>query len=201
MGQQTIIFYERMVQTMNRNFNLPRLTETQKNALFAFGEKTKAGTGCNLMIAASMCEGELTKAILMNLSDLVESVGITDEEFEQLIYQIRLEAAENIMNMEKHNQAKAGKKADTFSWRDLARKKILATFGNERIGTTLIRLSYVEYVTVDPDLKQIIHDLAAQVAQMNVFHLEKYPELLAEARKNDDFWKIRVDDLGYFTVK
>ena len=65
---------------MNRNFNLPGLTETQKNALFAFGEKTKAGTGCNLMIAASMCEGDLTKAILMNLADLVETVGITDEE-------------------------------------------------------------------------------------------------------------------------
>ena len=196
-----INLFERKVQTMNAFLNNSTLTETQKNALFAFGEMDKTGTGVNLMIAASMCEGELTNAILMNLSDLVESVGITDEEFEPLIYQIRLEAAENIMNMEKHNQAKAGEKSDAFSWRDLARKKILATFGNERIGTTLIRLSYVEYVTVDPDLKQIIHDLAAQVAQMNVFHLEKYPELLAEARKNDDFWKIRVDDLGYFTVK
>ena len=101
MGQQTIIFYERMVQTMNRNFNLPRLTETQKNALFAFGEKTKAGTGCNLMIAASMCEGDLTKAILMNLADLVETVGITDEEMEHLLYQVRMGTTENIMNMEK----------------------------------------------------------------------------------------------------
>ena len=77
-------FYERMVQTMNRLFNSITLTETQKNALFAFG------TGANLIIAACMCEGELTKAILMNLADLIESVGITDEEFEQLIYQIRL---------------------------------------------------------------------------------------------------------------
>lgn len=83
-------FYERMVQTMNRLFNSITLTETQKNALFAFGEKDKIGTGANLIIAACMCEDELTKAILMNLADLIESVGITDEEFEQLIYQIRL---------------------------------------------------------------------------------------------------------------
>lgn len=197
----TINLFERKVQTMNAFLNNSTLTETQKNALFAFGEMDKTGTGVNLMIAASMCEGELTKAILMNLSDLVESVGITDEEFEQLIYQIRLEAAENIMNAEKHYQAKAGEKSDAFSWRNLIRNKILATFGNERIGTTLINLSYVEYVTVDPDLKQIIHDLTSQIATMNVFHPEKYPDLLTEARKVDDLWKIKTDDLGYFTVK
>lgn len=46
---------------MNRLFNSITLTETQKNALFAFGEKDKVGTGANLIIAASMCEGKLTK--------------------------------------------------------------------------------------------------------------------------------------------
>ena len=56
---------------MNAFLNNSTLTETQKNALFAFGELDKTGTGVNLMIAASMCEGDLIKAILMNLSDLV----------------------------------------------------------------------------------------------------------------------------------
>jgi len=64
--------------------------------------------------------GELTKTIRISLSTLIESVGITDEEFEQLIYQIRLKVAENIMNAEKQHQPKAGKKSDAFSWRDLA---------------------------------------------------------------------------------
>jgi hypothetical protein len=36
---------------------------------------------------------------------------------------------------------------------------------------------------------------------MNVFHLEKYQDLLTEARKVDELWRIKVDDLGYFTVK
>ena len=70
---------------MNAFLNNSTLTETQKNALFAFGEMDKTGTGVNLMIAASMCEGELSKAILMNLSDLVESVGITDENLPKTI--------------------------------------------------------------------------------------------------------------------
>ena len=48
---------------MNRLFNSITFTETQKNALFAFGEKDKIGTGANLIIAACMCEGELTKRI------------------------------------------------------------------------------------------------------------------------------------------
>lgn len=124
---------------MNSNFNLPRHTETQKNALFAFGEKIKAGTGCNLMIAASMCEGDLTKAILTNFADLIETVGITDEEMEQLLYEIRMETAENIMNMEKDYEGWTGKKSDTLPWRDFA-KKILATFGYDECGTTIRRL-------------------------------------------------------------
>ena len=36
---------------------------------------------------------------------------------------------------------------------------------------------------------------------MNVFHPEKYPDLLTEARKADVLWKIKTDDLGYFTAK
>jgi len=200
MGQQSIIS-ERMVQTMNRNFNFPRLTETQKNALFAFGEKTKAETGCNLIIAASMCEGELTKAILMNLADVIETVGITDEEMEQLLYQVRAEAAQNITNKEMDYEGWTGKKPGAHPWRDFARKKILAAFGHDMCGITIRRMCYVEHVTVDPDLKQIVHDLASQVATMNVFHLEKYQDLLTEARKVDELWRIKVDDLGYFTVK
>lgn len=199
MEQKTLL--ERTVQIMNRLFNIDTLTETQKNALFAFGEKDRIGTSCNLMIAASMCEGQLSGAILMNLSDLIDSVGITDEEFEELIYQIRLETEETIRNMEKDAQNRTGKKSDALPWRETARKKILAAFGSERCGNTVVRLAYIEHVTVDPDLKQIVHDLASQIAMMNVFHQEKYPELLADARRVDDMWKIKADDLGYFTVK
>ena len=50
MGTKIHHLQERTVTTMN--FNVNTLTETQKNALFAFGEKNKVGTGCNLMIAA-----------------------------------------------------------------------------------------------------------------------------------------------------
>ena len=94
-----------------------------------------------------------------------------------------------------------GKRSADRSWRDFARKKILAAFGNESCGNTVLRLSYVEHVTVDPDLKQIIHDLTSQVATMNVFKSEQYQDLLTEARKVDELWRIKTDDLGYFTVK
>ena len=94
-----------------------------------------------------------------------------------------------------------GKKPGAHPWRDFARKKILAAFGHDMCGITIRRMCYVEHVTVDPDLKQIVHDLASQVATMNVFHLEKYQDLLTEARKVDELWRIKVDDLGYFTVK
>ena len=148
-----------------------------------------------------MCEGDLTKAILTNLSDLLETVGITDEEMEQLLYEVRMETTETIMNMEKEYEGWTVKKSDALPWRDSARKKILAAFGHDECGTTIRRLCYVEHVTVAPDLKQIIHDLTSQIATMNVFHPEKYPEFLAEARKVDELWRIKADDLGYFVVK
>lgn len=182
------------------NFNINTLTETQKNALFAFGEKSKVGTGCNLMIAASMCEGQVSGIILMCLADLVDTCGIKDEEYEQLLYHIRLETEENITNMELDYLGMTGKKPADLPWRSFARKKILAAFGSEYCGETVKRLSYVEHVTVHPALKKLVHDLREDIAQMNVFHPEEYPALLSEARQSDDIWRLKADDLGFFTV-
>ena len=35
---------------------------------------------------------------------------------------------------------------------------------------------------------------------MNVFRPEDYQELLTEAWKVDELWRIKADDLGHFTV-
>ena len=35
---------------------------------------------------------------------------------------------------------------------------------------------------------------------MNVFRPEDYQELLTEALKIDELWRIKADDLGYFIV-
>jgi len=59
---------------------------------------------------------------------------------------------------------------------------------------------YVGHVTVDPDLKQIVHDLTSQIAAINVFHPEKHQNHPTEARKVDELWRIKADDLGYFIV-
>lgn len=185
---------------MNLNFNITTLTETQKNALFAFGEKGKVATGCNLIIASSMCEGQLAGLILMNLADLIESVSITEEEFEQLLYEVRLEVEMNITEMEKDYLGMTRKKSGALPWRTFARKKILATFGSDSCGETVRRLAFIEHVTVYPELKKLVHDLTADIAQMNVFHPEKFPALLDEARQTDELWKLRVDDLGFFRL-
>lgn len=182
------------------NLNINTLTETQKNALFAFGEKSKVGTGCNLMIAASMCEGQVSGIILMCLADLIDTAGITDEEYEQLLYRIRLETEENITNMEMDYLGMTGKKAGTLPWRGFARKKILAAFGSDSCGETVKRLSYVEHVTVQPELKKMVHDLKEEIANLNIFHPERYPAALAEARQMDELWRLKADDLGFFTV-
>ena len=62
------------------------------------------------------------------------------------------------------------------------------------------RLSYVEHVTVHPELKEVVHDLTVEIAHMNVFHPEKLPALLEEARRTDELWRLKADDLGFFHV-
>ena len=71
-----IIFTKGWCKTINRLFTSITLTEIQKNTFFAFGEKDKIDIRANLIIAACMCEVELTKTILINLADSIESVGI-----------------------------------------------------------------------------------------------------------------------------
>ena len=186
---------------MNQYVNINTLTETQKNALFAFGQPDKTATSCNLKIAASMREGDLTGAILMTLMDLINSAGITADEFTELIQEIRLETEANIQQMEKDYLERTGKVCGDLPWRGFARRKILAAFGSDSCGHTVSRLDFVHHVTVDPEVKKLVPDLRNQVADMNVFRQEAYPALLAEARKMDDLWRIKTDDLGYFTVK
>lgn len=186
---------------MNKLFNSDTLTETQKNALFAFGDTSTIGTGCNLIIAASMCEGELTGSILTSIVDLIETSEITDGEFRQLMDQLRHETTERTIAMELQYQHMPGKLANHIYWRELVRMRILAAFGNEKCGITVTRLCYIEHVTVVPGLKQIIHGLIKEIAAMNAYHPETYQDMLKKARKVEEIWKIKVDELGYFTVK
>jgi len=69
-----------------------------------------------------------------------------------------------------------------------------------KLVQTIIENTFIEHVTVYPELKKLVHDLTADIAQMNVFHPEKFPALLDEARQTDELWKLRVDDLGFFRL-
>jgi len=181
---------------MSMTFSYETLTETQKEALFAFGTDSKVGTCCNLIVASSNCEGQLTGLILMTLATLIEQSGLTEEEFAQIFADVQYEISDNVYSMEQAYEKNLGKKAGDLPWRSFARKKMLAAFGSETCGETVRRLDYIEHVTADPDLKQLVHELRAQVAEMNVFHPEKYPKLLAEARKVDELWRLQASDLG-----
>ena len=178
-------------------FNSNIFTETQKNALFAFGEPDKTATCCNLVIASSMCEGELTAIILMELVYQIEEAGITEEEFSQLVQEIRSEIYDNVEIMECEYKEKYRKPSAELHWKGFAQKKILSAFGNESCGETVVRLRYVEHVTTDPEIKEIVHELADKVAGMNTFYPEKYDALLKEARKVDELWRLKATDVGF----
>lgn len=134
-----------------------------------------------MTIAAANCEAHLAGIILMNLVSLIEYSGITEEEFAEVLRHVQLELDENTYEMEQAYQSNVGKRPSDLPWRDFARRKILSAFGSESCGETVRRLDYVEHVTAEPDLKQMVRNLKEQGADMNIFHPEKYEAFLADA--------------------
>ena len=78
---------------------------------------------------------------------------------------------------------------------------ILSAFGNEKCELTVTGLFYIEHAMAVPALKEADHSLIIGISVMNKHHPETYQDMLKEARKVDDIWRIDVDETGYFTVK
>ncbi len=167
---------------MDKLLNINTLSKLLKHALYAFGEKDKKETICNLRVAVSMCEDQKTADSLMKLSDMIEISDISEEEFTLLINQICIEITEAAMKLEMPRNDMGEEWKPPFVWETIAKKNILAAFGNDSCSKTILRLHYLEHVSSNRAMKGIVHKLTLDLAEMNIIDPEKFPKHLAEAR-------------------
>lgn len=134
------------------NFNA--LPETQKLALFAFGEPDRIGTESNLLIAAAMADKPHISSLLSVLVDLLESNEMTDDDFTQLFWNIRSEINARMSRYEEAHLKITGELCEEYAWKGMAKLRFLGYFGHDQAKFTMKRLAFVERAMPDPELQR-----------------------------------------------
>ena len=75
-----------------------------------------------------------------------------------------------------------------------AKRLILSAFGNENAMNTVRRLLMAEKVTVDPAIRQTVHELVSDIAVMAVCAPQKYAAYLADSRNIDAAYVMDGDE-------
>ena len=79
-------------------------------------------------------------------------------------------------------------------WKPYAKHLILSAFGNENAMNTIRRLLMAEKVTVDPAIRQTVHELVSDVAVMAVCSPQKYGQYLTDSRSIDAAYTMDGDE-------
>lgn len=79
-------------------------------------------------------------------------------------------------------------------WKPYAKHLILSAFGNENAMNTVRRLLMAEKVTVDPAIRQTVHELVSDIAVMAVCAPQKYGQHLADSRSIDAAYTMDGDE-------
>ena len=146
------------------------------------------------MVAATMCDDPIMEATLFALVKDLDSSGITDKDYEDLLLQIVVETAKIIWNPEKEYEEVIETEYGVSSCKELAKKIILAAVGVEDCETTYAKLRYVEHVTADPRLKDLVREVASQIAAIDIYRPRDYEQLLKEAQEAAYLWELNSDD-------
>ena len=91
-------------------------------------------------------------------------------------------------------QCVSGDLETTRPWKPYAKRLILSAFGNENAMNTVRRLLMAEKVTVDPAIRQTVHELVSDIAVMAVCAPQKYEAYLADSRSIDAAYTMDSDE-------
>lgn len=133
------------------------ITQNERNAIYAFGQPSRVGTICHLLLASELIEDEKDAAMLPALADMI--MEVSDEGWKQDFYTIK-HRKETIMNqMVLDWQEGTGDMETERPWKPVAKAMIMDKFGSADPTDTIIRLMLVEHLTVEPMIKDVIGEL------------------------------------------
>jgi len=133
------------------------ITQDERNAIYVFGQPSRVGTICHLLLAGELIEDEKDAAMLPALADRL--LEVSDEDWKQDFYTIK-HRKETIMNrMVADWQEATGDIETARPWKSVAKAMIMDKFGSVDPVDTTIRLMLVEYLTVEPMIKEVIGEM------------------------------------------
>ena len=173
---------------------LNELTQEQRNALCAFGQADQDATVANLIIAGAAAVKPEAAKVLTELADRLYRLPMSDTEYQTLFYTVKYRKEQAMTRLMLDYQCVSGDMKTTRPWKPYAKRLILSAFGNENAMNTVRRLLMAEKVTVDPAIRQTVHELVSDIAVMAVCAPQKYEAYLADSRSIDAAYTMDSDE-------
>ena len=160
---------------------LNELTQEQRNALCAFGQADQDATIANLMIAGAAAVKPEAAKVLTELADRLYHLPMSDTEYQTLFYTVKYRKEQAMTRLMLDYQCVSGDMETTRPW-------------NENAMNTVRRLLMAEKVTVDPAIRQTVHELVSDIAIMAICAPQKYKAYLADSRSIDAAYTMDGDE-------
>lgn len=160
------------------------INQNQRNALYAFGMPSRVGTICNLEVISHLIVGEKDAAMLRSLATALWSVP--DEEWKEDFYAIKIRKERIMTQLVLDYQAETGDIMTARPWKPLAKTMLMGKFATLDVVGTQTALMQLEYLTVEPMLKDVIRELLGDIENNDINDLT-YEEALKAGEKRADF--------------
>lgn len=160
------------------------INQNQRNALYAFGMPSRVGTICNLEAVSNLIVDENDAAMLRSLATALWSVP--DEDWKEDFHTIKIRKERIMMQLVLDYQAETDDILTARPWKTFAKTMILGKFATLDVVGTETSLLQLEYLTVEPMLKDVIRELLDDIENNDINGLP-YEEALKDGEEHADF--------------
>lgn len=155
------------------------LTQSQRNAIFAFGQADRYGTVCHLEGASALMEHEEKTEELHRLATWILFGDFSDEYWTELYHMIKHQKEIVLTQAMTEWHKKFGYEEITQPWSENARDRLIEAIASPSCRLTYLRLKLAQYLATDPMVRDIIQKTILELRDQYSDGSEDY-ELLLE---------------------
>lgn len=155
------------------------LTQSQRNAIFAFGQADRYGTVCHLEGASALMEHEEKTEELHRLATWILFGDFSDEYWTELYHMIKYQKETALTQAMTEWHKKFGYEEITQPWSENARDRLIEAIASPSCRLTYLRLKLAQYLATDPMVRDIIQKTILELRDQYSDGSEDY-ELLLE---------------------
>lgn len=143
------------------------LTQSQRNAIFAFGQADRYGTVCHLEGASALMEHEEKTEELHRLATWILFGDFSDEYWTELYHMIKHQKEIALTQAMTEWHKKFGYEEITQPWSENARNRLIEAIASPSCRLTYLRLKLAQYLATDPMVRDIIQKTILELRDHN----------------------------------